>query len=49
MSMMHILGNMTTASLILKYKLEGPSYTLSTACASGASAIGQAFRAIQNQ
>lgn len=42
-----MLSNMPTANVSIKYNLKGPSATASTACATGASAIGDAFRNIQ--
>ncbi len=40
------MPNACSAVLSIKYGLAGPSITVSTACASGTSAIGQAYRAI---
>ncbi|EAR96536.1 3-oxoacyl-(acyl carrier) synthase II (macronuclear) [Tetrahymena thermophila SB210] len=47
LTILQILTNMATANVSLKYQLKGPSGTASTACATGASAIGDAFRNIQ--
>lgn len=46
-TMLYVLSNMPTALLTIKYKLKGPSSTASTACATGASAIGDSFRKIK--
>lgn len=35
-----ILGNMAAAQIAIEYGMTGPSYTISTACASGGDAIG---------
>ncbi|MBQ2677287.1 MAG: beta-ketoacyl-[Firmicutes bacterium] len=35
-----ILGNIAAAQIAIEYNITGPSYTLSTACASGGDAIG---------
>jgi len=37
---------MPTANVTIKYNLQGPSATAATACATGASAIGDAYRNI---
>lgn len=47
LTMLHTLTNMGTANLSVKYRFKGPTGTSSTACATGASAIGEAFRLIQ--
>ena len=47
LTMLNVLTNMGTANVVVKYGLKGPSITTSTACATGASAIGEAFRLIQ--
>lgn len=45
--MLNVLTNMGTANISVKYGFQGPSGTSSTACATGATAIGEAFRLIQ--
>lgn len=45
--MLNVLTNMGTANISVKYGLKGPCGTSSTACATGATAIGEAFRLIQ--
>ena len=45
--MLQVLGNMPTSNVSIKYKLKGPSGTACTACATGASAIGDSYRQIQ--
>lgn len=47
MTMLHVLNNMPTANISIKYKFKGPSGTAATACATGASSIGEGFRFIQ--
>lgn len=47
LTMLNVLTNMGTANLSVKYGLKGPSITTSTACATGSSAIGEAYRIIQ--
>ena len=42
--MLQILTNIPAATLGVKYKLKGPSLTVSTACASGLSAIVEASK-----
>ena len=41
------IANIAAAHISLKHGLRGPSFAISSACASGAHAIGQAARAIQ--
>ncbi len=42
-----IIPNEAPAHISIKYKIKGPNLAVATACASGAHAIGTAFRAIQ--
>jgi len=42
------MPNACSAVVSIKYGFNGPSVTVSSACASGTSAIGQAFRAIES-
>ena len=43
-----ILLNMASGSVAMRFGLRGPNTAASTACATGAHSIGEAFRAVQN-
>lgn len=42
-----LLPNVTTSHLASKYNIKGPQLTVSTACTSGVTAVGDAFRVIR--
>ncbi len=42
-----ILGNIAAANIAIDYHIQGPSYTVSTACSSGGDAIGTAIMCMQ--
>ncbi len=42
-----ILANLASGQVSIKYAIKGPNYSVSSACASGSQAIGQAYREIQ--
>jgi 3-oxoacyl-[acyl-carrier-protein] synthase II len=48
LTMMHILANIPAATINVKYGLKGPSGCISTACATGLSAIGEAYKWIRD-
>ena len=43
-----ILGNLAPGHIAIRHNLRGINYSINTACASGASAIGEAFQAIKH-
>ncbi len=43
-----ILGNIAAANIAIDYRIQGPSYTVSTACSSGGDAIGTAIMCMQS-
>ena len=45
--MLHLLSNIPSGTLNVKYKIKGPSLTVSTACASGLSAIVEGYKWIR--
>ncbi len=42
-----VIGNMASGLISIRHKLKGPNYAVTSACASGAHSIGEAFRYIQ--
>lgn len=42
-----MIANIAAGQIAIKFGLQGPNYTVVSACASGSDAIGQAFRKIQ--
>src|SRR3989338_10070023 len=47
-SVPRITPNAVSAYIAIQYKIKGPNQVISTACSSGANAIGEAFRKIRN-
>jgi len=47
LTMLHVLNNMATANISIKYKFQGPSGTTASACATSAASIGEGMRMIQ--
>ncbi len=45
--MLQVLTNIPCATLNVKYKLNGPSLTVSTACATGLSAVIEGYKWIK--
>lgn len=43
-----LISNMASGQISMALNIKGPNFTLTTACASGTTAIGQAFRILQN-
>ncbi|MDN5331139.1 MAG: 3-oxoacyl-[acyl-carrier-protein] synthase [Tepidanaerobacteraceae bacterium] len=43
-----LISNMASGQISMFFNLKGPNFTVTTACASGTTAIGQAFRILQN-
>ncbi|MDR3477839.1 MAG: beta-ketoacyl-ACP synthase II [Gammaproteobacteria bacterium] len=43
-----ILANLASGQVSIRYRATGPNYAISSACASGSQAIGQAYREIQS-
>jgi 3-oxoacyl-[acyl-carrier-protein] synthase II len=48
MTIPKIISNEGPGNISLKFGIKGPSYTITTACASGADAIGTSLKAIRN-
>ena len=46
--MLHLLTNIPVATINVKYRFKGPSLTVSTACASGLSAVVEGYKWIKN-
>lgn len=43
-----LISNMASGQISMALNIKGPNFTVTTACASGTTAIGQAFRILQN-
>ena len=43
-----VISNLASGYLSILFNIKGPNFTITSACASGAHAIGEAFRLIQN-
>ncbi len=48
MTIPKLISNEAPGNVAIQFKMQGPCYTLTTACASGTDAIGSAFNAIRN-
>lgn len=48
LTMMHILSNIPAATVTVRYGLQGPSSCVSTACATGLSAVVEAYKWIRD-
>ena len=47
LSLLHLITSIPTGVLNVKYKINGPTLTVNTACASGLSAVLQAYKYIK--